>query len=123
MRNRETRLMHRAGRMAIAGLMMGAAASAILPARAQPPMNAAGYDLTGEWAPRFHEDQPERIPGPEIGDYLGLPINEAARLHADSWDASILTLPEHQCKPRPTMRRAVRQICESGKRSMRRRSS
>ena len=59
-------------------------------------------DLTGEWAPRFHEDQPERIPGPEIGDYLGIPINEAARLHADSWDASILTLPEHQCKPHPS---------------------
>ena len=61
-----------------------------------------GMDLTGEWAPKFHEDQPERIPGPEIGDYLGLPINEAARLHADSWDASILTLPEHQCKPHPS---------------------
>src|SRR5713101_2068198 len=60
-----------------------------------------GTDLSGEWAPRFHEDQPERIPGPEIGDYLGLPINDAARLHGDSWDASILTLPEHQCKPHP----------------------
>jgi len=58
-------------------------------------------DLSGEWAPLFHEDQPERIPGPDIGDYLGLPINEAARLHGDSWDASILTLPEHQCKPHP----------------------
>jgi glyoxylase-like metal-dependent hydrolase (beta-lactamase superfamily II) len=76
---------------------------AILPARAQQPAAAnPGYDLTGEWAPRFHEDQPERIPGPEIGDYLGLPINAAARLHADSWDASILTLPEHQCKPHPS---------------------
>jgi hypothetical protein len=63
--------------------------------------NARGIDLSGEWAPRFHEDQPERIPGPDIGDYLGLPINAAARLHADSWDASILTLPEHQCKPHP----------------------
>src|SRR5207247_1938348 len=42
------------------------------------------------------------IPGPEIGDYLGLPINEAARLHGDSWDASLLTLPEHQCKPHPS---------------------
>jgi hypothetical protein len=28
-----------------------------------------------------------------------LPINDAARLRADSWDASLLTLPEHQCKP------------------------
>jgi hypothetical protein len=58
-------------------------------------------DLSGEWAPLFHEDQPERIPGPDIGDYLGLPINDAARLHGDAWDASILTLPEHQCKPHP----------------------
>ena len=61
----------------------------------------AQIDPSGEWAPRFHEDQPERIPGPEIGDYLGLPINDAARLRGDSWDASILTLPEHQCKPHP----------------------
>ena len=58
-------------------------------------------DLSGEWNPVFHEDQPERIPGPEIGDYLGLPITEAARMRGDTWDASILTLPEHQCKPHP----------------------
>jgi hypothetical protein len=61
----------------------------------------AQIDPSGEWAPRFHEDQPERIPGPDIGDYLGLPINDAARLRGDSWDASLLTLPEHQCKPHP----------------------
>src|SRR5260370_21612439 len=61
----------------------------------------AQVDLSGEWAPRFHEDQPERSPGPEVGDYLGLPINEAARLRADSWDASLLTLPENQCRPHP----------------------
>src|SRR6201984_3841023 len=61
----------------------------------------AQSDPSGEWAPRFHEDQPERVPGPEIGDYLGLPINDAARLRGDSWDASLLTLPEHQCKPHP----------------------
>jgi glyoxylase-like metal-dependent hydrolase (beta-lactamase superfamily II) len=62
----------------------------------------AQVDLTGEWNPRFHEDQPERIPGPEIGDYLGLPVSDAARMRADSWDASLLTLPEHQCKPHPS---------------------
>src|SRR5262250_553586 len=61
----------------------------------------AQVDLSGEWNPRFHEDQPERLAGPEIGDYLGLPINEAARLRGDSCDASLLTLPEHQCKPHP----------------------
>jgi len=68
---------------------------------AQGPGPRSPMDLSGEWAPLFHEDQPERIPGPDIGDYLGLPINEAARLHADAWDASLLTLPEHQCKPHP----------------------
>ncbi|MEP6963061.1 MAG: hypothetical protein ABI995_13360, partial [Acidobacteriota bacterium] len=61
----------------------------------------AQLDLSGEWNGIFHEDQPERIPGPDIGDYLGLPITDAARLRADSWSASILTLPEHQCKPHP----------------------
>jgi len=67
---------------------------AVVPAVAQ-------IDLSGEWNPMFHEDQPERIPGPEIGDYLGLPITDAARLRAEAWDAEILTLPEHQCKPHP----------------------
>ena len=62
----------------------------------------AQIDPSGEWAPRFHEDQPERVPGPEIGDYLGLPINPAARLKADTWDASLLELPEHQCMPHPS---------------------
>ena len=60
---------------------------------------AAQVDFSGEWAPRFHEDQPERVPGPELGDYLGLPISDAARLRADSWDASMMTLPEWQCRP------------------------
>ena len=80
-----------------------AMAVSVVPVLAQgPPGPTIGTDLSGEWAPRFHEDQPERIPGPDIGDYLGLPINEAARLHGDSWDASLLTLPEHQCKPHPS---------------------
>jgi hypothetical protein len=66
------------------------------------PAFAQAIDLAGEWAPVFHEDQPERGPGPEIGDYLGIPLNDAARLRADSWDASLLALPEHQCKPHPS---------------------
>src|SRR5207253_8874581 len=62
----------------------------------------AQIDFSGVWAPIFHEDQPERVPGPDVGDYAGLPINDAARMKADTWDASILTLPEHQCKPHPS---------------------
>jgi hypothetical protein len=70
-------------------------AAAVTPASAQ-------VDLSGIWAPLFHEDQPERVPGPEVGDYAGLPITDAERLRAESWDASLLTLPEHQCKPHPS---------------------
>src|SRR5437764_8433782 len=58
----------------------------------------AQLGLSGDWAPRMHEDQPDRGPGPELGDYTGLPITDGARLAADSWDASRLTLREHQCK-------------------------
>jgi cyclase len=62
----------------------------------------AQMDPTGEWAPQFDEDFVERIPGPDIGDYLGLPVNNEARLRGDSWDASLLTLPENQCRPHPS---------------------
>ena len=61
----------------------------------------AQMDLSGEWAPQFHEDQPERVGGPNVGDYAGLPINEAGRMMADAWSADILSVPEHQCKPHP----------------------
>jgi hypothetical protein len=56
-------------------------------------------DFSGEWAPRFHEDQVERVPGPELADYLGIPINEAGRKRGESYDADILELHEWQCRP------------------------
>ena len=58
----------------------------------------AQIDLSGNWGAMFTEDQPERIPGPELGDYLGLPINDANRLRADSWSGSRITMPEQQCR-------------------------
>jgi hypothetical protein len=58
----------------------------------------AQADMDGTWQPRYHEDQPERIPGPELKDYLGLPINDAARQFADSWDPGRIALPEEQCR-------------------------
>ena len=75
------------------------------PVSAQGPGGPAGtgnFDFSGEYAPVFHEEQPERLGGPEIGDYLGMPITPASRLHGDSWSASLLTMPEHQCKPHPS---------------------
>jgi hypothetical protein len=61
---------------------------------------SAQVDFTGEWAPVYHEDAPERIPGPELGDYMGLPMNDAARLQADSWDADRISMVmQYQCRP------------------------
>ena len=74
-------------RIALTGALLALAA----PASAQ-------FDITGSYNALFHEDQPERIPGPLLGDYLGLPINDSARAFAEAWDASRLTVPEHQCR-------------------------
>ena len=78
------------------------AAPLVVRVSAQGGGGGGGIDISGEWAGNFNEDQPERLAGPELGDYAGAPINEAARLHADTWDASRLTLPEEQCMPHPS---------------------
>ena len=57
-----------------------------------------GFDLSGNWNPLLHEDFLERIPGPELVNYSGLPITEGSRLWGESWNSSRLTLPEHQCQ-------------------------
>ena len=60
----------------------------------------AQVDFTGEWAPLYHEDGPERGPGPELADYTEMPINDAARMQADSYDADrISVVEEYQCRP------------------------
>jgi len=61
----------------------------------------AQVNLSGGWRALMHEDGAERGGGPDIGDYMGLPINDAARLRADTWDAAKWTVPEHQCEPHP----------------------
>jgi hypothetical protein len=63
------------------------------------PVAAQEIDFTGSWVPIYHEDGPERIPGPELGDYTGMPINDAARLRGDSYDADrISAVMEYQCR-------------------------
>jgi len=78
-------------RIAIVGMLM-------VPLTLAPRPGFAQVSLDGVWGPRMHEDQPDRGPGPELGDYTGLPITDGARLAAESWDASRLSLREHQCK-------------------------
>lgn len=67
-----------------------------------PSVALAGEaNLLGYWRNQVYEDPDERGPGPLPGQYDGLPITDGARFNADSWDTSILSMPEHQCKPHP----------------------
>lgn len=61
----------------------------------------AQVNLAGQWTGMYHEDQPDRLPGPELGDYGGLPLNDANRVRAQAWSASILSLPLYQCRVHP----------------------
>ena len=84
-------------RLAVASLV-AATATATLLAQGGP---RGPVDLSGEWAPLFHEDQPERIPGPEIGDYSACRSPTPRACAPIPGTRRILTLPEHQCKPHP----------------------
>ena len=66
--------------------------------------SVAQVDFSGEWDhPGLfgHEDLPDRGQGPEIGDYMGLPLNTAGVRKAESYSGSWLSVPEHQCTPHP----------------------
>ena len=80
------RLLRRGG---IAALLVLACATRLL----------AQINFAGEWAGRYHEDQPDRVPGEEPGDFSGLPINDAARMFGDAWDVARHSVLEHQCAP------------------------
>lgn len=60
------------------------------------PAVFAQQDPTGGWA-SVQRGRLEDDASAELGDYTGLPINDAARFRADTW-ASIIGLPENQCK-------------------------
>ncbi len=82
--------------MRVLGRMVSAL---VLIAAAATPASSQEIDFAGSWVPIYHEDGPERLPGPELADYLGLPINDAARLRADSYDADrISAVSEYQCR-------------------------
>lgn len=65
-----------------------------------PRSAAAQVDFSGEWRILGHEDTTLRA-GVTFGEYVGLPINAAARRKAETWDPSLHTVPERQCIPHP----------------------
>src|SRR5262252_4610124 len=56
----------------------------------------AQNDFTGEWQPVRNQDNSEN---PQVGDWIGIPLNEAGLARSEAWDASIQSLPEWQCRP------------------------
>jgi hypothetical protein len=61
--------------------------------------NAQVSLVGGDWIEPHHEDEMDRGGGPAIGDYMGVPLNDAARQYADTWDAAEWSEPEFQCAP------------------------
>ena len=62
------------------------------PAYAQIDFTGVWNGLTGE------EDGPERVAGPSLVEFLGLPINDQAREWGLAYRSGRLSLPEHQCQ-------------------------
>jgi cyclase len=70
-------------------------------AQSEIDMTGPMIDISGEWGSRIHEDVGYRGTGPALGDYTGVPLNEAGLEQAESWDAEQLSAPEEQAKPHP----------------------
>src|SRR5258708_6679583 len=68
---------------------------------AQPARPANPPDISGEWRLESDED-PGALGGlgqPPLGDYLGIPFNDAGRMRADTSAESLWGTPEYQCRP------------------------
>ena len=68
------------------------------------PALAQQVDLAGMWSASLgnHEELPLRgDPGVEVGEYVGIPLNEGARQHAESWMPTMHSLLEWQGRPHP----------------------
>jgi cyclase len=61
----------------------------------------AQVDLSGEWGVTFFEDILHRGATLVPGDNTGVPLSEAGRRKAESWDESVVATHERQCIPHP----------------------
>jgi len=67
------------------------------PAAPRTPREAAPFDLTGTWVSVVTEDWRWRMVVPKKGDYSSVPLNDAGRKAADTWDPSMMTADG--CRP------------------------
>ena len=85
-------------RSSVAGALIFLVSCAARPALAQ---ENSPLDLTGTWRWINHEDERDRNPGAYPGDYRGIPLNDAARMRADTYDEEVnATSLLLQCRPR-----------------------
>jgi len=62
-----------------------------------PARPAVPPDIAGEW--RLDNNEQDTTAQPPLGDYLGIPFNDAGRQRADTTAESIWGTPEYQCRP------------------------
>jgi len=89
------------GRWAALPLVIVAAVFSGVATHSQPARPATPPDISGEWRLENHED-PGQLGAqgqPPLGDYLGIPFNDAGRMRADTSAESIWGTPEYQCRP------------------------
>ena len=84
-------------RIACLVFVLAVGALAGTPASAQPPMAATPPDIAGEWSLTNNEE--DTSSQPPLGDYTGVPFNDAGRLRSDTTAESIWGTPEYQCRP------------------------
>jgi glyoxylase-like metal-dependent hydrolase (beta-lactamase superfamily II) len=81
-------------------LLAAAAVSVTVPAlfaQGGPARTLIPPDIAGEW--RLENSEDDTTAQPPLGDYTGIPFNEAGRLRSDTTAESIWGTPEYQCRP------------------------
>jgi cyclase len=88
-------------RIAYRATLLAATILGSVTAFAQPARPGIPPDIAAEWVLQSNED-PGQIGAsgqPALGDYLGIPFNDAGRMRADTSAESIWGTPEYQCRP------------------------
>jgi cyclase len=69
-----------------------------IPALTQGPARpAVPVDIAGEY--RLENNEEDTTAQPPLGDYLGIPFNDAGRMRSDTTAESIWGTPEYTCRP------------------------
>jgi hypothetical protein len=81
----------------LTGLVLAQQSPAARPAAT--PQSIAPIDLVGTWVSVVSEDWRWRMMTPAKGDYASVPLSDAGRKAADTWDYQTSQMPENACKP------------------------